>query len=724
MKKGMYAALATAIMLTISGGVSQASDYQLDTVYVEGERNPADLMAGGFTAKTGRVGILGAQDVMKTPFDQTNYTEKTINTFNNPTSNFVSVLQNNPSVRSASIVTHGHFYVHGVYTHGSYANVNGVPNLLGQFSTPTFFADQIELNTSPNMGLNGSRASYAMGNQKSSSPALINLHTKRGTLNPLTRYTQTFAGKGMFTEELDFGRRFGENKEWGVRINVLNTNGEIALKDVHRKEQGYSINIDHQAERSSTNLFAGYYYLNLDGGHRWFGLGNGVTKLPSVPDHNTNYDFDGQYKWEKTWMAAFNHEQRLNDHVTAFFNMGTSYHKFDWRIFGYGGGWTIKDDEGNFDTTTHQDFQDWRTYFAQAGLRDEITNGKLRHQLSFAMDKSWFNSYSSKNDGVFTIGGNGGVNNGNLYNGLIDKEMHISNIMGAKVANESEYLTSYSFNDYIQYNKWGILVGALHQNATLINRKNGQVIKDSAWSPTFGITYNPNENVEIYANHTEGFARPTLASGKNLINNGDVLPASKIKQNELGLKVRNGDSFYSLSAFQIKEGQISTIRVRENPEPTDIQISNGQREYKGVSFSYSGKIASKWNAMGGFEYVHSDQKNTAGHLMEGKPAPGVPYWNGVLALEYMPNDQWSITGRAVYTGSSKIYSNSNTREFTVPSYTVFDFGASYKTKWNDVPVTVSAMCFNVFDKNYWYTNKNGLLLSMPRTYTLSLSLDF
>lgn len=55
----------------------------------------------------------------------------------------------------------------------------------------------------------------------------------------------------------------------------------------------------------------------------------------------------------------------------------------------------------------------------------------------------------------------------------------------------------------------------------------------------------------------------------------------------------------------------------------------------------------------------------------------------------------------------------------------FDLGLNYKTKINNTPVTLSAMCYNVTGKDYWIpqSGTNYLALSNPRTFMLTAQFD-
>ena len=106
---------------------------------------------------------------------------------------------------------------------------------------------------------------------------------------------------------------------------------------------------------------------------------------------------------------------------------------------------------------------------------------------------------------------------------------------------------------------------------------------------------------------------------------------------------------------------------------------------------------------------------------DGYRVNGASRWNGVLALEYEANDDFSVLGRAVYNGSSTI----NNGDLDVPAYMSFDLGLNYKTKINNTPVTLSAMCYNVTGKDYWIpqSGTNYLALSNPRTFMLTAQFD-
>ena len=106
----------------------------------------------------------------------------------------------------------------------------------------------------------------------------------------------------------------------------------------------------------------------------------------------------------------------------------------------------------------------------------------------------------------------------------------------------------------------------------------------------------------------------------------------------------------------------------------------------------------------------------------GSESMGTPEWSGLLGLEYNPNEDVSIFGRLTYSGSYYI----NNELHKLPSYAMFDLGATYHSHIGKTPVTWNAMVYNLFDKDCWESlpGGNNLILSMPRSYMLSATLHF
>lgn len=673
---------------------------------------------GGYVATKGSVGILGDKDVMDTPFTTTNLTNKTLETFGGPNQPLQSVLVNNPSVRLVGTNLHNDFSIRGLKSTGTSTYVNGIPGLMTQFCAPTFFVEDIQFISGPNSGITGIPSTY----ESSSAGGIVNFVSKKATEEPITRYRQTFSGKGSLGEYIDISRRFGKDNEWGVRINTEWLDGETAIDEQDIEAQGIFANIDHRSEHTKTNLLAGYRHLNIENGARWFTLKNSdgvpiknITKVPSAPDASKNYGIDGLAKEAEGYMIALNHEQEFTKDWKWFTNFGYNDNKLQRNIIGASSNFVIINDQGDVNTNLMSTQTVTKNRFWQVGINGKASTGELEHDVTFAVEKAWYTIGSSKN----TYNGKMGSVTGNIY----QANFQPNNVWWPSIETGTSTKNAYwgaSIADTIKYKKSQLLLG-LHKHSAHVDSysaatgKHNSSVDSDAVCPTYGYVYQPNENISFYASHSENFDKGSVV-GSTYANAGDILDPAKTKQNEIGIKYENKGLFASLGFFEIT--QANNISVSKSDG--EYYLQDGEAEYKGIELAVNGKIAPKWNVMGGFMYLDAEQSKTQGGTNDGKTVNGVAKWNAVGTVEYVADDSFSVLGRVLYNSEASIFNE----RLKVPSFTTYDLGVTWKTKINTVPVKLSAMCYNITDKSYWTAHTgNGLILSNPRTFMLSATFD-
>lgn len=692
---------------------------ELSEIVVIGDRDKErEVLPGDFVYTKSQTGFLSGKDTMEIPFTQTNYTEKAMNTFTGPDKPMDALLANSPSVRQTGSILHGDFFFRGFRTNGTNFYVNNVPGVFTQFNTPLYPIESLEMISGPNVGLYGTGVQYETTNPG----GIISLKTKVAPDKRVFNYTQTISGRGFFGEYLDYGERFGKNKEWGVRINTENINGRTSVKGTKINGQGIFANIDHQTEKSKDNLFFGYRNMDIQGGLRWFILGNKVTKLPSVPSGDNNYGFDGMIKATHGWLAVYNHEQKMNDHWDSFFNFGMQRNNLDKNVMANGGsGYQLIDNDGNLSVTAKPSGTPQEYYYWQLGTVAHYNTGALKHDITLSYNQAWRNRKSAYNNGsTVTIG------TGDLYTG-IHQYLAAPTKYDTRWSNKTR-VKSMSVVDYMSYDKWNFILGVHKHTATSrgYNYKNSTSkdissitrIEKDATSPTYGIIYRPSENWSIYASHTENFDAGTGVSTQ-YANYGDVLPPLKTKQNEIGIKYKKNDLLYTLAYYDIKQDNL--ISVYRDSSTLPYQSKDGEERHKGLEFTVNGKLTNKWNIFGGFSYLDAKQKKTTKGALDGIRVNGTTQRTAVLGLEYNPNENWSILGRAIYTGKTPV----KNEQIWAPGYTVFDFGITHRTEIGKIPTDFTLMCNNVFDKDYWEVSRgNQVYLSLPRTFTFTANLHF
>ena len=153
---------------------------------------------------------------------------------------------------------------------------------------------------------------------------------------------------------------------------------------------------------------------------------------------------------------------------------------------------------------------------------------------------------------------------------------------------------------------------------------------------------------------------------------------------------------------------------------------DGQQRNRGIEFSTAGSIGEKWSYVWGVSYLDAKQTKTYKGLNDGRRVDVLPKWSSDLALVYKPNDDLRFIGRLSYTGSALIRNTASyAKPLKIGGQTLVDLGVSWDTHFGRQPVTLSAWCYNLLDKDYWYASGgNNIGLGAPRTFAISAQFNF
>lgn len=738
-KKALLMSVLCAVIgagFVVPASAEETMSGKLDEVVVEGER---DVLPGGMVNADARMGILGNVSVMDIPYSEMSMTEKQINTFDDPSQPLANLLQNNPSIRtSTSSPMYSDFSMRGINMNGNHMMINGIPSLYSQFTTPpSHVIDRIDITSGPNAGVNGvSMSNNGTNSGATPAPGTINIVTKKATDTPITRYTQTFSGRGNYGEFIDIGRRFGKDGEWGLRVNAEYMDGELSLPRAENNEKNIFINLDRRGKHATTNLFAGHFDRRVNGAQRWFSVNSQYSdsSLPDAPDSENNYDFNGTTKRMYGWVMTLNHENKINEDWSWFANFGQSRRNGNKDnqnasiSFGNGGVFsdfvtTSNGKDVRNTNTYHQQNEIAKNVYAQMGIKGKFDTGEVKHNVSLAVDRSWakyWTSGSGNKYGVSILG--------NLNNWYFEDDWNaIKKNFGAAKPSWEETNVGITVADTLEYGKASMLLAASkkHEHMEMYNSsgRSAYTYTNDNVLPTYGLTYKPTDNFAVYYGHTESFSRGLMVNDAKYTNNGTVMDPVKSKQNEVGVKYQNAGIMTTLSYFDIDEANRYDIDADGNML---TKVDDGKNRYRGMELTVNGKLADKWTATGGLLWLDAERENTKDGKNDGKFVNGVSKWSGVLGLEYKPDEDWGIVGRAVWNDKAFIdASKAPGGKVEIPSYVTFDLGVNYKTKINTVPVRLSAMCYNVADRDYWMGRGSSTTfgLSMPRTFMLSATFD-
>lgn len=662
--------------------------------------------AGGQVARGARLGLLGNRDTMATPFSLTSYTEQTIR--DQQATSVAEVLTNSdPSVRAAigSSNRYDALTIRGFRVENSEITLNGLYGLVPAYRVNPAPIERIELLKGPGAFLNGMAPQGSIGGS-------VNVVTKRAEDDPLTRLTAGYLSDGRFGTAIDLARRYGEQKEWGVRFNGAVDGGNTTIDRQSVRDGVGSLGVDYRGGRFRWSADIIYQNDWMKAAARGYTPVPGIA-VPVAPDPRINLAQPFDYASARSITGLTRAEYDLSSNVTLFGAIGSNHFGYDKQEVP---GATILDSTGNAQSTSRYQIGKSDTVSGEAGIRARFDTGAIGHEVVVS------GSALQRTDRL------GQINYGSYLTNIYTPTLLAS--PGAPVSAFPEgkagalELRSVGVADTVT------MMGGLMQ--LIVGARQQQVVSSSfdsvsglttahydqgATSPSVALVLRPIQQLSLYANYIEGLTPgPTPLSGA--ANTNAVFAPFKTRQYEVGTKLDLGRFGASLAAFQISmpSGLIDPI--------TKIYSLDGEQRNRGIELNTFGEVAPGVRVLGGVTFLDARLTRTAGQVNDGNRAVGAPDLQGNLGVEwdtpFLPG--LTATARTITTG--RAYASADNVQ-SVPGWTTFDIGARYATTLGGRPTTFRASLTNIADKRYWIANPTGYLISgMPRTLWLSMTVDF
>ncbi|HEY0296269.1 MAG TPA: TonB-dependent siderophore receptor [Bordetella sp.] len=664
------------------------------------------VYAGGQVASGGQLGFLGNRSIFDTPFNQSSYTSQLIQ--DQQARSIADVAANDPSVRQAWVSGSytDQFYIRGFPVGASDVAVNGIFGLAPFQYSNTDWVDRVEILKGTNALLNGMSPGGSVGGN-------INLVPKQAEDTPITQLTTSYMSRGQLGTNVDIGRRFGTNQEWGIRFDGTYKNGDTS-RDSQRQELGSAfLGLDYRGERFRMSLDAGYQHQDFASPTRFTYLGAGV-QVPSAPDGSNNWEPSWTYVKSDDTFGLIHGEYDLTNNWTLYGSFGARRNDFK----GVYGQSTITDSTGDF-TGTYYTQPTWaESYSGQIGVRGHLTTGPVEHDIDLGYSNLDWNF-----GGLLTY--LPGTYSSNIYSPVSLSQPDLSSVNLHVFRTSHILLRSYAFADTLSIldKRVQLTLGGRYQEIGVENFDQNTGILSSSYdrralTPAVGLVVKPWQKVSLYANYIEGLQQgPTAPTGST--NVGEVFAPIKSRQMEAGVKVDFGHIGTTLSVFQIKQPSGIT-----NPTTFHYDI-NGEQRNRGVEFNTFGEVYPGVRILGGVAFIDAQMTKTAGGTLDGKRPVGVPTFQANIGAEWDTPFVKGLTlsTRLVHTNGAYVDST-NTR--ATSGWERVDIGARYTFhRSGGKTIILRAGIDNIFNKNYWSATQFGMLeLGEPRTYRLSATFDF
>ncbi|KAK0333620.1 hypothetical protein LTR94_020097 [Friedmanniomyces endolithicus] len=683
-----------------------AAPTELGEIVVTGSQvNLTAPAAGGQVARGGRVGLLGNLDMMDTPFSTTSYTEKLAR--DQQARGIGDVLQNDPTEL---------YVIRGFPVYSDDMSYNGLYGVLPRQFVAAELIERVEVFRGASAFLNGAApGGTGVG-------GAFNLTPKRAN-GPLTRLTAGVSGADEIYAAADLARRFGDQDEWGARLNVAGRGGEASVEDQTNSLRVVGLNLDRRGERARFSADLGWQDHRIDAPRPSVTPG---AAIPEAPSADQNFAQRWTYTDEEQLFGAVRGEFDITDSVTAWAAFGGRQGEEDNSLAN-----PRADAAGAIRGYRFDNIRKDTVWSGDVGLRADLTTGPVGHRLVVSASQ-----IQSKSRNAWAGSNFAGYSFGTLTDPILSPAPAIASVSGdLDDPNVTERVknTSVAVADRLSFLDGRLLatVGARYQE---IETKSyayadgafGSGYASEAATPAFALVYKPSDRVSLYANYAEaltpGRVAPAVVNGAAVANAGEILSPFRAEQAEVGAKYDAGTFGGTLSVFR------TTLPSAFFDPASRLYSDGGEQENRGVELTVYGEPIDGLRLIGGATWLDAEVKRSLTAANEGKSAIGVPDLQTNLNVEWdVPGlSGLTLEGRVVHT-SAQAANAANTLE--LDAWTRFDAGVRYAFEAGERPVTVRARVENLADEDQWvavggYPGSNYLTLGAPRTLSLSISAEF
>lgn len=662
--------------------------------------------------------LLGRQTAFASPIAVVNYDEKAFE--DKAPRNVVDAI----AKTDASVVNFGGetntlsgVYVRNLQLDMRQVSVNGLAGLYSTYNSPTAGVTAAQL-------IKGASTATTGMDPEGSAGASMNIETKRATDEDINKIGFGWYSNNRLQETFDFGRRFGANKEWGVRVSGKYRDGDTARNDYDELAKELAIGADYNGEKLRVGVDYMINKRDTNGGRaRLQDMQNLTFTVPSAPNGKTNLNphWIGQTTQDETIMGTFEYDLPFNMMVSG--GLGHMESRYD----GAFGQITNIQQNGKFNVTgiRGMDFRS-RTTSGNLKLQGEVETGSVLQNWNIAYD-----SVVRQRDHDNSSATNGRVTGGSIYSPTFGRLTPTTFDLSPVKQNTDSKLTARSFAlaDTLGFidNTVRLTLGGRFQWIKQLDKTTAKEVKADRFSPMVTLAYVANPNMVFYSNYLEDLEPGNVDQDTGEMNNPRVS-----KQIEVGVRKNWNDAFTTtLSAYEIHRPGI--IRGRMGTALASLAgKEQGKERNRGIEFNaYASLFDNTLRPSIGLTYNQAkvfDFPTYADTIVSGVQVTS-PRWIAKSAVEwntpFVPN--LTLNAALQYYGASYQDSAAN---YKLPSYTTVDLGAKYVVKVSEKQtLTLRGGVENLFDKHYWQVqrgmyDRSFAVLGMPRTYWANMEYSF
>lgn len=542
---------------------------------------------------------------------------------------------------------------------------------------------------------------------------IVNYVLKRPTDDPYRSFSIGYQSAGVFSEKIDLGGRFGNDKRFGYRLNLVNEDGNTAEANGHVRRQVASLALDLRITPDLTWTADAFYQKRKTNGTLfgiYVGSGLGIPDAGKVTRDLTqpqnfyeteiaSFGTGLDYRISDTWRASlkyrFAKENRTNsDSLLYVYNAA-----------------------GDYQNTLYAALTRYFYQNVDAMVQGKFNTGPFKHDVvigaSYQTQQSEYDDSEGWNDG-YSLG------TGNLYQStlLTNDAVHIGENL---FRHERTTQTALYASDTVQITpRLSALLGLRYtQFRDRVYNVDQSVQADysaNPVTPTGALMFKLDPDTTVYASYVEALQQGGASSNTN-VNYPQTFGPLKSKQYEVGLKADHRNWGANLALFRIDQGY-------EYTNSANVFTQSGTKRYQGIDASGWLQLAADWRLMGGVMWLNAKAVDVDDASVDGKRIYGAPRFTVTGRVEYNPSYLRALTVAfgGKYVGNMAVDA-ANTQ--FVPAYTTWDLSAKYATQVAGKDVTLRAGVNNLFNRRYWTAAWGYYVMpSATRTFVANATLEF
>lgn len=536
---------------------------------------------------------------------------------------------------------------------------------------------------------------------------IVNLVTKRAGKDPVSTIALSANQHGGANVHVDLGRRFGDQQQFGARVNLVEGREDIGIDNFSGNRALASAALDWRATNTlGFKLDVEHYRKNVSEQAAIVAPAavNGTITLPSVPDARQNLAGEWQKYDAKATNLLFRTDYALNDNWALLFEAGKAKTERD-RNFSQFQNYNLATGQGTLRIFFARG-QEWENENYRTELFGRLPGQWITHELSLGYTANE-RSQDPRTQPTRDV-------SQNLYNPVSIAPQSPTTALSSNrstIEDRGWYLS----DRVLIGEKWQAMIGARgsrYESVTTTTRYKADDV-----NPALALMYKPVTSVSLYASYLEGLEESGQAPA-NRANAGELLPPALSKQKEIGVKAEVAQGVLLQAAyFDIK-------RPSTTVDSTNRFVLNGLAQYKGLELAASGEVTKQLSLIASALFMDAKQLNAANAATYGKVPDNTPERTASLFAEYRLQSVpgLALSGGAYYVGKRPV---NNENQAFVDSYTTLSLGARYMTRAAGKRTTIRAVLDNATNQNYWSTAGNGLLgVGAPRTLKVTAKVEF